>query len=86
LSFYPVGSVVELADGSVGLVVATHLMPRQLQTPGRPVIAMLADGEGRLLPTPRHLDLAESEGRTIVRSLSGTQRRQLLGKRYPELV
>jgi hypothetical protein len=86
LSFYPVGSLVELADGSVGLVVATHLVPRQLQTPGRPVIAMLADGEGRLLPTPRHLDLAESEGRTIVRALDGTRRRQLLGKRHPELV
>lgn len=86
LAFYPVGSVVEMADGSVGVVVATHLIPRQLQSPGRPVVAVLADAEGRLFPTPRHLDLAEVEGRAIVRSLNHAQRRDLLGRRYPELV
>ena len=31
LSFYPVGSVVELADGAVGLVVATHGGRRELK-------------------------------------------------------
>jgi hypothetical protein len=85
LSFYPVGSVVELADGSVGVVVASHMAPRELHTPARPVVALLADAEGKLLPTPRHLDLAECDGRSIVRSLPTPQRRQLLGRRYPEL-
>jgi HD-GYP domain-containing protein (c-di-GMP phosphodiesterase class II) len=85
LSFYPVGSVVELADGSVGVVVATHLLPRQLQTPARPVVAVLADAEGKALPSPRHLDLAECEGRAIVRALTAPQRRTVLGRRYPEL-
>src|SRR5262245_5254758 len=85
LSFYPVGSVVELADGSVGLVVASHMAPRELHTPARPVVALLADAEGKLLPAPRHLDLAECEGRSIVRTLPTPQRRQLLGRRYPEL-
>jgi HD domain len=86
LSFYPVGSVVELADGSVGVVVATHLLPRQLQTPSRPVVAVLADAEGQTYPTPRHLDLGEVEGKAIVRAVSAEHRRTLLGRRYPELV
>jgi HD-GYP domain-containing protein (c-di-GMP phosphodiesterase class II) len=86
LSFYPVGSVVELADGRVGVVVATHLLPRQLHTPARPVVAVLADAEGRTFPSPRHVDLAECEGKTIVRALTQPQRRTLLGRRYPELV
>lgn len=86
LSFYPVGSVVELADGAVGVVVAAHMAPRELHTPARPVVALLADAEGKLLPNPRHLDLAECEGRSIVRTLTAPQRRLLLGRRYPELV
>ena len=86
LAFYPVGSVVELADGSVGVVVATHLMPRQLQTPARPVVAVLADANGRAFPSPRHLDLAECEGKSIVRALTPPQCRTVLGRRYPEFV
>ena len=86
LAFYPAGSVVELADGSVGVVVATHLMPRQLQTPARPVVAVLADANGHAYPTPRHLDLAECDGKAIVRALTAPQRRTVLGRRYPEFV
>jgi HD-GYP domain-containing protein (c-di-GMP phosphodiesterase class II) len=86
LSFYPVGSVVELADGCVGVVVASHMAPREQHTPARPVVAVLADGDGKLLSSPKHLDLAECDGRSIVRTLPTTQRRQLLGRRYPELV
>jgi hypothetical protein len=86
LSFYPVGSMVELADGAVGVVVATHMARRDLNTPARPVLALLTDAHGQLLPTPRHLDLACCEGRCIVRTLSATERRDLVGTRYPELV
>ena len=86
LSFYPVGSVVEMADGAVGVVVAAHMSPRELYTPAKPVVALLADPDGHLLPSPRHLDLAECEGRSIVRTLTSDQRRLLLGRRYPELV
>jgi HD-GYP domain-containing protein (c-di-GMP phosphodiesterase class II) len=85
LSFYPVGSVVELADGAVGVVVATHMTRRDLNTPARPVLALLTDGRGQLLPGPRHLDLACCEGRSIVRTLSATEWRDKLGSRYPEL-
>jgi HD-GYP domain-containing protein (c-di-GMP phosphodiesterase class II) len=85
LSFYPVGSVVELADGAVGVVVATPAPRRDLSAPGRPVLAVLADALGRPLPLPQHLDLAHCESRSIVRSLSHAERRDLLGRRYPEL-
>ncbi len=84
LSFYPVGSAVELADGSVGVVVATHLGRRDLNTPARPVLALLTDARGQPLPAPLHLDLAECESRSIVRSLAPSERRQVLGGHYPE--
>jgi HD-GYP domain-containing protein (c-di-GMP phosphodiesterase class II) len=85
LSFYPVGSVVELADGAVGLVVATHPGRRDLVGPARPVLALLTDPQGQPVPTPQHLDLAQCESRSIVRGLSPRERQELLGPRYPEL-
>ena len=86
LSFYPVGSLVELADGAAALVVATPTSRRDLQTPARPVLAVLTDGDGQLLPYPRHVDLAQCEGRSIVRLLPPSERSDRLGSRYPELV
>jgi HD-GYP domain-containing protein (c-di-GMP phosphodiesterase class II) len=85
LSFYPVGTVVELADGAVGVVVATPAPRRDLNAPARPVLALLADAQGRPLPLPQHLDLAQCESRSIVRALSQAERRDLLGRHYPEL-
>jgi HD-GYP domain-containing protein (c-di-GMP phosphodiesterase class II) len=84
LAFYPVGTAVELSDGAVGVVVAVHTDWADLATPARPVVAVLRDGAGRPLPAPRHLDLARSDSRSVVRSLSAAQRRELLGKRFPE--
>jgi HD-GYP domain-containing protein (c-di-GMP phosphodiesterase class II) len=86
LSFYPVGSVVELADGAVGVVVAVHPGGRDLTTPARPVVALLTDVQRRYLPVARHLDLAQCEDRSVMRTLAADERRELLGKRYPELV
>jgi HD-GYP domain-containing protein (c-di-GMP phosphodiesterase class II) len=85
LSFYPVGQVVELADGAAGVVVATPTSRHDLQTPARPVVALLTDTRGHLLPAPHHLDLARCEGRSIVRTLSERERRDILGRRYPDL-
>jgi len=84
LSFYPVGTAVELADGSVGMVVATHGGRRDLNAPARPVVALLTETHGQPLASPRHLDLAQAEHRSIVRSLPPTERRALLGGQYPE--
>jgi HD-GYP domain-containing protein (c-di-GMP phosphodiesterase class II) len=86
ISFYPVGSVVELADGTIGLVVAAPLGRRDVQTPARPVVALLVDSQGKLLPSPHHVDLAQSESRGIVRSLPADERREVLGRRYPAWV
>jgi hypothetical protein len=84
LSFFPVGSVVELADGSVAAVVATPGPRRDLASPARPVVAVLLDGQGRPLPWPRHIDLAGAEGPSIVRTLPASERRELLGSAFPE--
>lgn len=84
LSFYPVGAVVELTDGAIGVVVATH-PGRDLSTTARPVVNLLINAQGQPLPAPRPLDLAESEGRSIVRALPPAERRRILGKRYAEV-
>jgi HD-GYP domain-containing protein (c-di-GMP phosphodiesterase class II) len=85
LSFYPVGSVVEMADGSVARVVATPAaVPRRESfNPARPVVALLLDGDGQPYPAPRHLDLAQCDGRSIVRSLGQSERLEKLGQLYP---
>jgi HD domain len=84
LSFYPVGTVVELTDGSIGRVVATHQPRGDVQTPARPVVALVKDGRGEWLPAPHALDLSEAEGRAVVRALPALQRRRVLGERYPQ--
>jgi HD-GYP domain-containing protein (c-di-GMP phosphodiesterase class II) len=84
LSFYPVGSVVELADGSVAVVAATPGPWRDLNGPARPVVAVLVDGQGEPLARPRHLDLAQSDGPSVVRTLSAAERRNVLGPCFPE--
>ncbi|MFO0878774.1 MAG: HD domain-containing protein [Gemmataceae bacterium] len=83
LSFYPVGSLVELAQGEIGMVVATPASRGDLQNPSRPVVALLTDREGTPLPRPHHLDLAEAEDHSIVRPLTSGERRQLLSTRFP---
>jgi len=86
LSFYPVGSVVELADGAVGVVVATPQPRRDLSSPARPVVALLMDAQGQPLPLPHHVDLAQCESPSVVRTLSVAEGRELLGGRFPEWV
>jgi HD-GYP domain-containing protein (c-di-GMP phosphodiesterase class II) len=84
LSFYPVGAVVELTDGSVARVVATHPPRTDLHTPARPIVNLLTDNRGEWLPAPEPLDLAAVEGRAVVRTLPAAQRRSLLAAKYPE--
>lgn len=84
LSFYPTGSVVELADGSVGLVVATPTGRREQANPARPVVAQLTTPQSEFLAAPRFLDLAACDGPGIIRSLSPEERRRVLSTRYPQ--
>jgi hypothetical protein len=86
LSFYPAGTVVELADGALAVVIATHQHRHDLNMPARPVLALLTDGRRRTLPAPCPIDLAEGEGRSIVRSLPPGEGRALLARRFPEWV
>jgi hypothetical protein len=85
LSFYPIGAVVELADGAVGEVVAEPNRQLDLNSPARPVVAVLIGSNGQLLPRPMYLDLSRWEGHSIVRSLTPSERKRLLGKYHPEL-
>jgi HD-GYP domain-containing protein (c-di-GMP phosphodiesterase class II) len=85
LSFYPAGTVVELADGAVGVVVAGPRGDRAAAAPARPVVMLLLDGQGRPPAVPEWVDLSVCEGRSIVHTLSAAERRDLLGRRYPEM-
>jgi hypothetical protein len=86
LSFFPAGTVVELADGAIGTVVAVPLGRRDSKTSARQAVALLVDYQGQCLPFPRHIDLNVSEGSSIVRSLTAAERRKVLGEYYPEYV
>jgi HD-GYP domain-containing protein (c-di-GMP phosphodiesterase class II) len=85
LSFYPIGSVVEMADGAVGVVVATPANDKSLEAPARPVVALLTDSDGGALPMPEHLDLAQCESRSILRGIPASDKIELLGRHYPHL-
>lgn len=85
LSFYPVGSVVELTDGRAAVVAANHRNRMDPRAPGRPVVAVIAEADGTLLPRPDHIDLSATDRGGIARTLPPDRRRQLLGHRYPDL-
>jgi HD-GYP domain-containing protein (c-di-GMP phosphodiesterase class II) len=84
LSFYPVGSIVEMANGAIGVVVAAPTARREWTNPARPVVALLVDADGTALPSPRHLDLTHCDRHSIMRTLSATERRETLGRYCPE--
>jgi len=86
LSFYPAGTIVELTDGRVGVVVANHHNRLDSRTPGRPVVAVLADAGGVLLPHPEHIDLSTTERGSILGGVPAARACKLLGSRYPDLV
>ena len=86
LGFYPPGTVVEMADGSTGVVMASRDPRLALSLAGRPMLALLADSQGRPLATPRYVDLAERDAGTVVRALDPFERMTRLGRHYPEWV
>ena len=83
LTYYPVGSVVLLTDGSVALVVGT---PKVLVHSNKATVIPLRGPDGTPTASPWPLDLAESAGVTIARSLSPRERTQALGRIHPLLV
>jgi HD-GYP domain-containing protein (c-di-GMP phosphodiesterase class II) len=85
LSFYPVGSVVELSDGAAGYVIATQPGRQGIDNPAKPVLYLLTGAGGQTLALPRLINLME-DGRAIVRGLPMAARRKLLLGTYPELI
>jgi len=84
LSFYPVGTMVELADGSVGVVAAVPGRAGDAANPSRPVVLLLLEPGGSPLPLPRHLDLLQTDGHSVVRSLTPAERQRRVGRHFPE--
>jgi HD-GYP domain-containing protein (c-di-GMP phosphodiesterase class II) len=85
LSFHPVGTVVELTDGRIAVVAATHDGRTNLRASMRPVVAVLADVRGELLPRPEFVDLAATGVGSIVRAVPAAERRDKLADAYPDL-
>jgi HD-GYP domain-containing protein (c-di-GMP phosphodiesterase class II) len=89
LSYHPVGSVVELNDGSFAAVVAVQPATTSHGTgtanPSAPIVSLLTDSQGFPLPIPRLIDLSQDKQRTIVRNLLPQDRRRFMLKRYPEM-
>ncbi|HEV3238167.1 MAG TPA: HD domain-containing phosphohydrolase [Gemmataceae bacterium] len=86
LSFYPVGSIVEMTDGATALVVATPLARNDLNAPSRPVVKLLTDTQGRPCSTPRYLDLGQSDHGGIVRTLPPHEYSSIVGEIVREAV
>jgi HD-GYP domain-containing protein (c-di-GMP phosphodiesterase class II) len=85
LSFHPVGTVVELTDGRTAVVVSTYTGKVNVRATTRPVVAVLADAAGQLLPKPEFIDLAGSEYGGVVRALSTAERKRVLAAAHPDL-
>ncbi len=86
LSFFPVGSVVELNDGAIGLVIGTHVGERGMTHPGQPIVQFILDADGKALVWPLVVDLLEQRDRSILRSLNAEERVTILGKHFPHLI
>lgn len=83
LGFYPAGTAVELADGCLGLVLATHPARADARTLAQPVVTVLVGADGRPLPEARHVDLARAED-AVAHGLTAGERRARLGPWLPE--
>ncbi len=86
LGFYPTGTVVELNDGSTGVVLNTRDPRQTLALANKPMMSLLADEGGHAYPTPRFVDLADSDTLSVTRALTKHERVKRLGRPYPEFV
>lgn len=84
LGFYPVGSIVEVADGSTALVLTPRDPRLDALNANKPMVAILADEHGNALPTPRFVDLAATSSGGAVRALGQLERLRRIGRAYPE--
>jgi HD-GYP domain-containing protein (c-di-GMP phosphodiesterase class II) len=85
LGFYPRGSIIELADGPIGVVVAAGPEGR-VPDPARPTIMVFFERVGVPLTTPRQIDLTQEPTRTVLRTLPAEERYRLFSNIFPVLV
>ena len=83
LGVYPVGTVVELADGRVAVVAANHPHRGNFRAASRPVLALLTDHAGQVTPRPEFLDLAASDRGSVARTLPHAEVVATLGSHDP---
>lgn len=83
LTFYPAGSVVQLSDGGVALVVGA---PRSVVNPAKAIVIPLRQRDGSTPAFPWPVDLSESNSVNILRGLTGAERVQILSRTHPALV
>ncbi len=83
LSFYPVGSVVELNDGAIAMVIGTHAGDAGMTQPGRPIVQIALDAHSQAPAWPTIVDLLAATDRSIVRGLRPDERVAYLGNLCP---
>lgn len=76
LSFYPVGSAIELNDGAIGIVVATHPSAVCMAHPDRPIVHLTGES------WPIVVDLLAHKDRSILRGLTAAKRAAKLPPRF----
>lgn len=69
LSFYPVGTLVELSDGSTAVVLAPPSPPADPRTAHRPLVARLTNPDGTARSCPELVPLAAGDRGVVVRPL-----------------
>jgi hypothetical protein len=84
LGLHPIGTIVELTDGSTAVVLSPRDPREAIHAAARPLVGLLADADGRALPTPRFIDLADAHAATVVRSVEPADRLRILARSYPE--
>jgi hypothetical protein len=70
VSFYPMGTVVELSGGETAEVVATQRITSDLELASLPIVRLLRDSDGAGVDEPIYWNLAQRPGSRIVRTVS----------------
>ncbi|MCS7168393.1 MAG: HD domain-containing protein [Gemmatales bacterium] len=68
LSLYPIGTVVELSDGSIGQVITLNQDASESSPPSA-IVALLLDRHAQPLPIPRYVNLADPTAPSVVRQV-----------------
>jgi hypothetical protein len=73
VSFYPIGTRVELSGGEWAEVVATQRITSDLELASLPMVRLLRDAEGRPVAEPIYWNLAQRKTCRVVRTLDDSE-------------